>query len=892
MGHCPVCSRELPGGVESCPEHAAAVSSETATREAPHATPPKPPVRERSQGRFVPGTLLGARYRVVALLGSGGMGEVYRAEDLRLGQTVAIKFLPPGVAGDPVRLARFRDEVRLAREVTHPNVCRVHDLGEAEGLTFLSMEFVDGEDLASLLRRIGRLPPDKGLDIARQLCAGLAAAHARGIIHRDLKPANVMLDGRGRVRIMDFGLARFTHAIERGDVASGTPAYMAPEQALGREVSVQSDLYAVGLVLYELFAGRPAFLATTREAMLRAQLESTPRPPAQLVPGLEPGVERVILQCLKADPRERPASATAVAASLPGGDPLAAALAAGETPSPEMVAAAGEEGSLPPAVAFSWLVAAAAGLALLFGLYLHGRPTLVQWVPMSLAPDVLADRAQQTLRRLGFEAAPKDRAWGFSYDERVVRELGRGPAGAALREELGQGRPAAIYFWYRESPALLVARGRSGMVRERDPPPLRSGMLEVKTDTQGRLIGLRATPPLAKQGHDEPAASIWPRLFAEADLDPQGFRETSARHVPPVFADTRAAWDGPFGRGSNVAVHVEAATLTGVPVFFQIEGPWTVEQEPGGTGFGGIAIVSALVLLAGAVLARHNLRRGRGDVRGARRLAAFVFALSIASWLLEASHVGVPLAEWQLLARGLAWALFDGVTLWLYYLALEPYVRRFWPETIVSWSRLLAGRVRDPLVGRDVLIGLSVCFWIAGPANYLLVLPEAEGGARRVMAATSLDALLGPGHLVANILGAVGFALQFAFLYLVLLLVLRVVLRRTWLVVLVFVAATVVSGLGILATWFGASRPVDALMLVATAAMIVGLLTRVGLLAVVASMLPMGLYLNVPAIGAEPSAWYAPSFYASLAVLLAVVAYAFRLALGPRRLWTEAAIDG
>ena len=890
MYHCSVCARELPSGVESCPEHGAGVSSETATREAARATLPEPPPPARSRGRFVPGTLLGGRYRVVALLGAGGMGEVYRADDLRLGQTVAIKLLPPGVAGDPVRLARFRDEVRLAREVTHPNVCRVHDLGEAEGLTFLSMEYVDGEDLASLLRRIGRLPPDKGLDIARQLCAGLAAAHTRGILHRDLKPANVMLDGRGRVRIMDFGLAGIAHAIERGDIASGTPAYMAPEQALGREVTARSDLYSLGLILYEIFTGRSAFVAMTRDAILRAHLESSPQPLSQLVSGLEASVEGAILRCLEKDPRSRPASATALAASLPGGDPLAAALAAGETPSPEMVAAAGEEGSLKPAVALSWLAATIASIALLYGLYLLGRPTLVQWVPMPLGPDVLADRAQQSLRRLGFDAIPRDRAWGFSYDRRVVRQLGRS-RDSALRAGMAGGQPAAIYFWYREGPGELVPNRRSGIVREDDPPPLLPGMVGLRTDTQGRLIALLAIPLLPEIAPIETMGSEWPRLFAEAGLDLQSFRETAPRGLPPVFADARTAWEGAFPGASRIPAYVEAAALSGRPVFFRIEGPWANERAAEGSGFGGIAIVSAAVLLAGALLARRNLRRGRGDRRGASRLAAFVVTLSTAIWLLETSHVKDPLAEWQLFARGLAWSLFDGATLWLYYMAIEPYVRRFWPETIVSWSRLLAGRVRDPLVGRDILMGLAVSCWINGPANYLLGRADLSGGSPRIMAATGLDALLGPRVLLAETLGAVGFALQIAFLYLVLLLVLRVVLRRIALVVLAFVGLTVLSGLGIFAAWFGASHPVDALVLGATAGMIVGLLTRVGLLGVVASILPMGLYLSVPMIGAEPSAWYAPASYLPLLVILALAVYAFRLALGPRKLWSETLID-
>ena len=188
------------------------------------------------------------------------MGEVYRADDLRLGQPVALKFLPEDLHHDPIRLAQFHNEVRTARQVSHANVCRVYDIGEIDGLLYLSMEYVDGEDLATSLRRIGRFPEDKAADIARQLCAGLAAAHQRGVIHRDLKPANVMLDGAGRVRVMDFGLA----AVGRvEDIRAGTPAYMAPEQLQGREVTARSDIFALGLVMYELFTGRRAFTAAT-----------------------------------------------------------------------------------------------------------------------------------------------------------------------------------------------------------------------------------------------------------------------------------------------------------------------------------------------------------------------------------------------------------------------------------------------------------------------------------------------------------------------------------------------------------------------------------------------------------------------------------------------------
>jgi len=269
-------------------------------------TPTTPPPR------FVPGALFADRYRIVALLGRGGMGEVYRADDLRLGQAVALKFLPEALADDAGRLDRLYNEVRTARGIAHPAVCRVYDIGEAEGQHFLSMEFVDGEDLATLLRRIGRLPKDKAVQIARQLCAGLAAAHEQKVLHRDLKPANVMIDGRGNARITDFGLAEFAWGATGSSDGGGTPAYMAPELLAGGAASVKSDVYALGLVLYELFTGHQPFPPGATE----------PASPSSHVEGLDPAVERVLLRCLSRDPRGRPATALSVAAALPGGDPL------------------------------------------------------------------------------------------------------------------------------------------------------------------------------------------------------------------------------------------------------------------------------------------------------------------------------------------------------------------------------------------------------------------------------------------------------------------------------------------------------------------------------------------------------------------------------------------
>ncbi len=207
------------------------------------------------QGRFPAGKVLAGRYRIVTPLGRGGMGEVWRADDLKLRQTVALKFLPESLATDPSRLARLVDEVRLARQVSHPNVCRVHDLAEAEGQHFVTMEYVDGEDLGSLLRRVGQLPTERAVDLLQQVCRGLAAAHERGILHRDLKPANVLVDGRGRARITDFGLALTAADARRPAGVAGTPAYMAPEQRAGRSLSPRTDVYALGHLLREMMTG-------------------------------------------------------------------------------------------------------------------------------------------------------------------------------------------------------------------------------------------------------------------------------------------------------------------------------------------------------------------------------------------------------------------------------------------------------------------------------------------------------------------------------------------------------------------------------------------------------------------------------------------------------------
>jgi tetratricopeptide (TPR) repeat protein len=253
---------------------------------------------------FVPGEVFADRYRMIERIGSGGMGDVWRADDLVLDTPVALKVIE---AASPAAREQIFNEVRLARQITHPAVCRVFDVGEADGMVFFSMELVRGEDLAALLRRVGRLPQEKVVEIGRQLCAGLGAAHAQGVLHRDLKPANVLIDDEGFVRISDFGIAITRAEVDRHGV-TGTPAYMAPEQRVpGMRVSEQTDVYALGLVLYELVTG-----SRTGPHAAGAPLS----PPSSLVSDIDPRLDRLIMAALSRDPADRPSSVREVAAVL------------------------------------------------------------------------------------------------------------------------------------------------------------------------------------------------------------------------------------------------------------------------------------------------------------------------------------------------------------------------------------------------------------------------------------------------------------------------------------------------------------------------------------------------------------------------------------------------
>jgi tRNA A-37 threonylcarbamoyl transferase component Bud32 len=706
----------------------------------------------------VPGTVLKARYRIVGPIGRGGMGEVFRADDLRLGQAVALKFLPESLENDADRLERLYTEVRLAREITSAAICRVHDVDDVDGLHFISMEYIDGEDLGSLLRRIGRLPGDKALELARQLCAGLAAAHDKGVLHRDLKPQNVMLDGRGRGRITDFGLATIAGDLNADEVRSGTPAYMAPEQLEGREVTVRSDVYALGLVLYEIFTGRRAIEGRTLEELTRRHREQVPVPPSTLVSDVDPAVDGAILRCLEKDPARRPASALAVAALLPGGDPLAAALAAGETPSPELVAASGRREGLSPRQV--WVCAAIVGAAVVASVGLSAHTDVTQMVPLEKAPAVLEDRARAVLTRFGYSDTFADRLSGFSVDRSFLHHSAAQDHSARRFDALRLGRPSAVQYWYRQARNLLVPWNVTESAGWDDPPWTSPGMIGVKLDTQGRLYQFYAIQSRLEADTDTPAAPPdWKPVFEEAQLDPALFTAVPPRRLPIFQSDARAAWEGAYPERPDLKIKLEAAAYRGRVVSVQIVGPWSPtaptpmaasRQSGRWIGLAMGLLVAALAVGIPAHLARAHVRSGKGDRAGARRLGVWMLATSLLGWALGAHHVA-DRAELSLAMGAGGIELLRAAYIALLYLALEPYVRRRWPSTIVSWMRLVGGSPQDPLVGRDVLIGIAWGAATAGLTSVVAAAVRRLGLPAPFPKVVSLDALLGWPETVSTI---------------------------------------------------------------------------------------------------------------------------------------------
>jgi serine/threonine-protein kinase len=832
-----------------------------------------PPLSSSSErADFLPGTVLDDRYRIVAAIGRGGMGEVYRADDLRLGQPVALKFLPPELEQDEGARERLLTEVRLARTITHPNVCRVYDVGDLPAQSgtparfFITMEYIDGEDLGTLLRRIGRLPPDKAVAVGRQLSSALAAAHDKGVLHRDLKPANVMIDGRGQVRIADFGIA-----VAVGEAASagsaGTAAYMAPETFHGGSASVQSDLYALGLILYEVVTGTSAVTASSPGQWPAAHAVSEPTDPSSVVSDTDPAMERIIKRCLAKEPEDRPSSAAEVLAALPGGDPLAAALAAGETPSPELVAASGDDGVLPRVKAVAWFAAAVAALGV--SVWALSSTLLINQTEMPFDTRTLERRANELLVSFGYDTPPTD--WRSVWRRDTRR------------------RPHQMRLTYRQSPASLFETIESPASWPSFPEDAR-----VYLDARGRLIGFDVGGDLDYADPLGPQPTDWTPMLDALGADAPPVPASPGRWPPAFYADTRAAWTATI---DSVAYDAEAASLRGRPVSLRLKPVDAADERPapqrgqGALTTAAVSFTLILVLAFFVALARRNLRLGRGDRRGAHRLALFVgltFAAAYAAvrhWNFEAPN---------LMAEGIIYLLqmplLLAASVWVGYVGVEPFFRRRWPSLLVGWTRLLDGRLRDGLVGQSLLAGVLV--------GTLLVALRAATFAGRQSLSTSPSLYRDLWQLGASPLFSVVGATVAGLALAGLLVLVRLAVGRewaTWWALGVFVAVAGLQEVNRFSIGFGDPAAQASLLVVTTAVVTaivsVGLFRRVGLLALVVAGSVNGILMNAP-VTLDASRWYFWRGGWAVALVLAFAVWGFVCVLGRQSLLPDEVLDG
>jgi serine/threonine-protein kinase len=590
-------------------------------------------------------------------------------------------------------------------------------------------------------------------------------------------------------------------------------------------------------------------------------------------------VVRAIQRCLDNDPLRRPTSALQVSAALPGGDPLAAALAAGETPSPQMVAAAGGEQALSPAVAWSVLGVTLAVLALT--LWVAGYANDVTLYPIEKPPEVLQDRAREIAAQAGYPNAPADQVWGFARNSNYLhyREAKKMPSPKG--QPITGSNPGALSFTYRESPMPLVAFD-AGLVSMSDPPLDTSGMVEVTLDSVGRLEGFRAVPDQLQRNETAPEPN-WRGMFQAAGLNPDSFKSANPRWLPPEPFDAQHGWDGTF-EGDPTPVHVEGASVGGKTVYFQVLRPW--DSSPLWTRVNSknrthnIAVVTYvaggfIMFALAATFARKNLKLGRGDRKGAFSLAFFYLVVNAGGRLLTRHHVADLSAETDVLVNLVQVALFLAALLWIYYVALEPYVRRRWPEYLISWTRFLSGNLRNPMVGRDLMIGalfgilVALCGEVVNalPAWFNLAGQTPIDGDKLSMFAAPQCA----GYLILNIIGGIfaGLTLIFA------LFVLRSRLKNYWLALAILTFLITLTSLG------SENVIAETIAALVSAALLVTVTARFGLLAAIIAFTCNNLLIDFP-IGSDPGHWYFFRGLIPVLLVLGLALYGFRTSLGSR----------
>lgn len=941
MISCPICAYQISDELDSCPhcgvlvkgsmlktlnpenEDANSVSPDDPTSDHNHDLEKKDRT-DSFHERFIPGTIIAQRYRLISLLGRGGMGEVYRADDLTLNQPVALKFLPESLSKDSQRLELFIQEVRIARNVSHPNVCRVYDVVADNGTYFISMEYVDGEDLSSLLKRIGRIPVEKAYDITRQLCAALSAIHNQNILLRDLKPANIMIDGRGNVRIADFGLAGLPDSINNAEKLVGTPFYMAPEQLTGHAVSRQSDIYSLGLILYEIFTGQQAYKAKTIAELIQAKEESRPELPSSIRSSIDPAVEETILACLNRNPQRRPKSALDIAATILGQNPLEAVLAAGQTPSPELLASMNKEARISPIPG----VAAFAGIMLLLVLafMLSVQIKIPSYSPPQKNRTVLEDRAKQMLEEIGTKLPEGDSFSSFEYNVTALNWVMRVDETPHRYERFKNEMPPAYFFYYRQSPDRF--KTRNGNINIDEPNPLLPNQATIILSPGGHLMKLMIVPPMLrdlslgkKRDKDstvnlqqfEMADSIlldlarllenkeeqkrkilisgfmdthhdleeqWDWFFKQAGLDRDTFSSTESIINPPFYCDKNFAWESSNNDVSGETIRIEAGTYQNKPVFFQVMGPWNMPSvdkgnfERDGVHFSNIFLwtIIVIVTIGAGFLSHRNIKLARGDRKGAMRLALFVLGCVFLNHLFLVHHQ-FTLNELNILAFSLGESIFMATLIWILYMALEPYARRLWPEQLISWNRLMQGKFFDPLVSRDLLYGIFFgLFWAVLEMSEVYIQTLA-GHAPYFQFFTALTVFNGPLQTISVFLGLTTRAIYDSMMLFVFLLILRIIFRKQ---TLAFVAFIVIFVLFYTMLSFNSGMPYHWFFGLLNVIIMLLIMIRFGLLALIFAYIVDLLFLLFP-LTDEFEKWYAgPSqFTVVITVLMSIVAISF-----------------
>ena len=887
MARCLTCSSEVVASASNCPSCGARVALSNETSAATVATSysssnAASAITSSSklgaislvedEGRFLPGSIVAGRYRILSMLGKGGMGEVYRATDLTLAQSVALKFLPEEAARNERWLERFHSEVRIARQISHPNICRVYDIGEFEGTPFISMEYVDGDDLGALLGSIGRLPSDKALETARKLCAGLAAAHDKGVIHRDLKPQNIMISRRGEIVIMDFGLAAVADSLGGAEARNGTPAYMAPEQLRGSEVTAKSDIYALGLVLYELFTGKKPYEAKSIPELIQLQEAQSSITMTSMAADIDPAVEKIIKRCLHPDPAMRPSSPLAIAAALPGGDPLAAALAAGETISPELLAASGKREPVPFKYTFPVLV--------IVLLVLIARPFVgqviynVNYGPASMPPEVLAQKARDNAAMLGYTDRPADSAHFVRYNNGYMSWVNQKEIKQPEWKKLFHNEPALL-LRYRQSPRLLIAPP-DGSVTESRPPQDVSGMWSMEVDSRGLLRRFEAVPPqFVERGSEAPKPFDPEPAFKAAGLEIAKFTEVPPQWTPTSGYDSRRAWKGKHPMISEIEIGVRAAAFQGKITDFAIVWPWTkpTKMEAPDQSSGAVARQMAVTFFQGTGLlfclwmGRRNIRLGRGDQKGAWKIAIAYFVLDVLQF--QARIHFVPDGESiNFVMEHLAGTVFTAALLWLLYVALEPVVRARWPHSIVTWSRALNGQFSDPQLGSHILYGCLAGVYIA--CIYLGVVGVSMYLGYDRPLAVSLEAAESTRSWISVTAGGLKGGLSTGMMIMFLIFGMRQLCRRDWIAAIVAAAFLSMQAVG---QSDGNVYLLITLWMLVFGGLIYSLM-RIGMVAAGVGVLVANTLLNNPS-NLDPQIWYAIPGYLQLIGIAAMAWFGF-----------------